>query len=84
MLLRRQDAFVGVWETIVDFTPGQEGEEAGTAVWWSKWAFSSVGVRGRKEGREIVFKYPTLEDDKIKVSGGIRKQLNKLSSLFPC
>jgi hypothetical protein len=37
-------------------------------VWWSKWAFSSVGLRGRKEGREIVFKYPTLEDDKIKVS----------------
>jgi len=76
MLLRRQDAFVGVWETVVDFVPGQEGEEAGTVVWWSKWAFSSVGVRGRKEGREIVFKYPTLEDDKIKVSVSVQAHLD--------
>lgn len=68
MLLRRQDAFVGTWETIVDFTPGRPGEEAGTVVWWSKWAFSSVGLRGVEGGREVVFKFPTLEDDKIQVS----------------
>lgn len=68
MLLRRQDAFVGTWETVVDFTPGRPGEEAGTVVWWSKWAFSSVGVRGIEGGREVVFKFPTLEDDKIQVS----------------
>jgi hypothetical protein len=68
MLFRRQDAFVGTWETIVDFTPGRPGEEAGTVVWWSKWAFSSIGVRGIEGGREVVFKFPTLEDDKIQVS----------------
>jgi hypothetical protein len=68
MLLRRQDAFVGTWETIVDFAPGRPGEEAGTVVWWSKWAFSSVGLRGTERGREVVFKFPTLEDDKIQVS----------------
>lgn len=42
MLLRRQDAFEGVWQTQLDFEPSAARESAGTAVWWSKWAFASV------------------------------------------
>jgi len=72
MLLRRQDALAGVWETTVNFEPGCQGEEAGTTVWWSKWAFASAGIRGKNGDdnqvqREIVFKRFTLENDDIKV-----------------
>jgi hypothetical protein len=72
MLLRRQDAFEGVWHTQLDFEPSIAGEEAGTTVWWSKWAFASVGLRGKGQDqevkREIVFKYTMLEDDDVHVS----------------
>ncbi|KAJ9099309.1 hypothetical protein QFC21_004190 [Naganishia friedmannii] len=68
MLLRRQDTFEGVWHTQLDFEPSIAGEEAGTTVWWSKWAFASVGLRGKGEDpvrREIVFKYTMLENDDV-------------------
>lgn len=71
MLLRRQDTFEGVWHTQLDFEPSIAGEEAGTTVWWSKWAFASVGLRGKGEdpvAREIVFKYTMLENDDVHVS----------------
>lgn len=71
MLLRRQDAFEGVWQTELDFAPSAAGEEAGTTVWWSKWAFASVGLRGTGEegnvGREVLFRYTVLEDDDVHV-----------------
>jgi hypothetical protein len=57
MLLRRQDAFEGVWHTQLDFEPSAARESAGTAVWWSKWAFASVERKLYK-----VLRHPILPD----------------------
>ncbi|GFZ51537.1 hypothetical protein JCM24511_09304 [Saitozyma sp. JCM 24511] len=48
MLLQKQTSFRGTWDVQLDYTPERAGEEAGTTVWWSKWCFASVGIRGVK------------------------------------
>jgi hypothetical protein len=73
MLLRKQTAFDGVWEVTLDYQPCASGHEAGTTVWWSKWAFASAGIRGVKSQRdakverEMVFRFPEPEGDEFKV-----------------
>jgi hypothetical protein len=73
MLLQKQTAFEGVWEVTLDYRPCASGHEAGTTVWWSKWAFASVGIRGvesqvdAKVEREMVFRFPEPEGDEFKV-----------------
>jgi hypothetical protein len=66
LVLQKQVAFEGVWQATVDFAPGP-GEEAGTTVFWSKWSCASLGVRGTKNGREMVFRYPNPDGDDFKV-----------------
>jgi hypothetical protein len=67
MILRKQVQFSLDWSTELDFTPSRPEQEAGTTVWWSKWAYSSLGVRGVKQGegvvgRELVFRTPNPND----------------------
>jgi hypothetical protein len=73
MLLQKQTAFQGVWDVTLDYQPCAPGHEAGTTVWWSKWAFASVGIRGVKSQgdtkmeRGMVFRFPEPEGDEFKV-----------------
>jgi beta-xylosidase len=62
MLLQKQTSFNVDWETQVEFAPTKPGQEAGTAVWISKSAHASVGVRGVTGGKvEMVFRTPNPE-----------------------
>jgi beta-xylosidase len=49
-LFRKQTAFKGTWTTEIDFDPDYPGEEAGTTVYWSKYAFMAAGLRKSDEG----------------------------------
>jgi len=49
------------------------GEEAGVVVWWSKYAYGSVGIRGmgegrRADGKELVFRASNPDKDEENVS----------------
>jgi hypothetical protein len=76
MLLRKQTCFEGQWALTLDFEPKREGEEAGVAIWWSKWSYVSLGVQlragsGEETGeRELVFRHsdPKTEDPVFEVS----------------
>ncbi|RSH95494.1 hypothetical protein EHS25_000586 [Saitozyma podzolica] len=52
MLLQKQTSFRGTWDVRLEYLPEREGEEAGTTVWWSKWCFASVGIRGVQRKRQ--------------------------------
>lgn len=49
-LFRKQTAFTGTWTTEIDFVPHYPGEEAGTTVYWSKYAFMAAGLRRSEDG----------------------------------
>ena len=72
LLIQKQKAFKGLWLTDVEFQPDKAGLEAGVTVWWSRWAFASLGVRGSSLtgglGKEVVFRYPSVEPEDFKVS----------------
>lgn len=62
MFLQKQTAFTGRWEVTIDHQLPQEGHEAGTAVWWSKYAYASLSIRGGEDGqRDLVFRSPDLD-----------------------
>lgn len=79
MVLQKQTAFDGSWKTKLDFLPGPE-EEAGTTVWWSKWCYTSVGIRGREHGREIVFRHPDPDTDDFYVSSLLPMPVGRMCS----
>jgi hypothetical protein len=73
MLLIRQQSFEAKWELDLEFDPVHVDEEAGTAVWWSKWNFASLSIRGsgdrtvaegrtlrKATGRELVMRRPDI------------------------
>lgn len=66
MLLKKQTCFIGRWTVTVDFKPQRLGEEAGVAVWWSKWSYMSLGIQLNAEGtgRQLVFRHPDISTDK--------------------
>jgi hypothetical protein len=68
MLLRKQVAFKGIWSTVLDFSPAESDSEAGTTVYWSKYAFACIGIRRSEEGREVVLRWTDYQSDDIKVS----------------
>lgn len=67
MFLRKQLSFQGHWSVDVDAVP-QRGHEAGVAIWWSKYSYASVAIRGKKTGRELVYRFPNLVNDEFEVS----------------
>lgn len=75
MVLRKQTTFHGVWRATVDFDPHEQGQGAGVAIWWSKWAHALLGIRGGKGGtRELVFRYAEPDGTSFKVSGQVDLQ----------
>ncbi|GFZ46640.1 hypothetical protein JCM24511_03860 [Saitozyma sp. JCM 24511] len=69
MLLRKQTSLSGTWSTLLDFNPTTTVEEAGTAVFWSKWAFMALLVRlGKDRRKEVVLRWTDPEGDDLKVS----------------
>jgi hypothetical protein len=64
MFLQKQTAFTGRWEVTIDYQVPQEGHEAGTAVWWSKYAYASLAIKGGEDGqRYLVFRSPDPDSD---------------------
>jgi beta-xylosidase len=70
MLLQKQTEFSADWRVKVHFAPSEAGHEAGTAIWWSQFAYASIGLRKpfeEKEGLEIVSRYYDEIADEFKV-----------------
>lgn len=67
MFLQKQKSFQGTWRVTLDYPSVASGHEAGTAMWFSKWAYASLGIRGTDEGAELVFRLPK-EDVGFEVS----------------
>ncbi|TDZ18630.1 Non-reducing end alpha-L-arabinofuranosidase BoGH43A [Colletotrichum orbiculare MAFF 240422] len=64
MLLRKQTHFSMDWTVELDFHPVTVGEEAGTAIWWSQFAYASVGLRRTpKSDHEIVCRMVNEQGD---------------------
>ena len=49
ILLTRQLSFKAVSDVDLDFEPQNDGEEAGLAIWYSKWNHARIAVRGEKD-----------------------------------
>lgn len=45
MVLQKQQRHSVNWRTQLEFKPSQLGHEAGTAIWWSQFAYASIGIR---------------------------------------
>lgn len=56
MLLRKQAHFSVDWRVGLRFSPENINEEAGTAIWWSQFAYASIGIRRGESGLEIAFR----------------------------
>lgn len=69
MLLQKQPAVSVDWRVGLRFPPENEFEEAGTAVWWSQFAYASVGLRMSvsRDGQEVIFRGYTVEGDRFEV-----------------
>lgn len=50
MVLQKQTRHAVNWRTRLEFRPSQVKHEAGTAIWWSQYAYASIGIR-RVEGQ---------------------------------
>ena len=74
MLLVKQESFDAQWDLSLDFQPQHIGEEAGITVWYSKWKYASLSIRGtdhddavdpqlrKAERRELVFRRTTAKE----------------------
>jgi beta-xylosidase len=71
MLLQKQTGFSGDWRVKLNFAPTEAGHEVGTAIWWSQFAYASIGLRKPfdedKSGLEIVSRCYDETDDQFKV-----------------
>lgn len=71
MLLRKQTGFSGDWRVKFSFAPKEAGHEAGTAIWWSQFAYASIELRKpfdeSKSGLEIVSRCYNEVEDQFKV-----------------
>lgn len=68
MVLKKQTTFAGERTATVAFEPEEEGQSAGVAIWWSKWANAFFGIRGTRSGEsELVFQYAEPEGTVFKV-----------------
>ncbi|RDW87084.1 glycoside hydrolase family 43 protein [Aspergillus mulundensis] len=64
MLLQKQTEFSVDWRVGLQFSPENALEEAGTAIWWSQFAYASIGLRRAAEGGyEVRFRGYTGEGD---------------------
>ena len=70
MILKKQTHLTGVWTVELDFDPSTENEEAGTAVFWSCFAYAAIVVRKGLNGNErtVVLRWTDPDCDEYKVS----------------
>lgn len=71
MLLQKQKQHSVDWRTRLEFRPKKQGHEAGTTIWWSQYAYASIGIRRSStddEGWEIHCAAYNAEQDKFVVS----------------
>lgn len=67
MLLRKQTEFSVDWRVALRFSPENVNEEAGTAIWWSQFAYASIGIRRSDIGLEITFRGYDEHSDSFQV-----------------
>jgi len=71
MLLKKQTHLIGLWTTELDFSPSTDNEEAGTAVFWSCYAYAAIVVsKGSKDGERLVtlrWTDPDCEEYKVRL-----------------
>jgi beta-xylosidase len=70
-LFRKQTAFSGTWITELDFCPSQHGDEAGTTVYYSMYAFMAIGIRKSEHpevGRYVFLRWVDPDTSERKVS----------------
>ncbi|KAL4984736.1 glycosyl hydrolase [Aspergillus falconensis] len=67
MLLQNQPAVSVDWRVGLRLAPANALEEAGTAIWWSQFAYASIGLRmsGGGDGHELFFRGYTGEGDRF-------------------
>jgi beta-xylosidase len=71
VLFRKQTAFSGTWITELDFCPSQHGDEAGTTVYYSMYAFMAIGIRKSDHpevGRYVFLRWVDPDTSERKVS----------------
>jgi len=66
MFLRKQLSFQGKWTVQIEASP-QNRHEAGIAIWWSKFSYGKIAIRGTSEGRSLVYRFPTLDNNEFQV-----------------
>ncbi|GAB7329980.1 hypothetical protein MBLNU13_g01676t1 [Cladosporium sp. NU13] len=52
MLLQKQKQHSVDWRTQLEFAPTKPSHEAGTTIWWSQYAYASIGIRKSHTGDE--------------------------------
>ena len=68
ILLTRQLSFKATFDLDLEFNPKVEGEEAGLAIWYSKWNHARIGVKGvNDDGRVQRQVYLQRPDVKVTV-----------------
>lgn len=72
MLLRKQTSFLESFHTMLEFSPRKSGYEAGIVLWWSMYAYATIGLTAieAEDGRlvqTIVCRKPEGHAGKIKV-----------------
>ncbi|KAL2811878.1 glycosyl hydrolase [Aspergillus granulosus] len=65
MLLQKQPELSVDWRVGLRFAPTNALEEAGTAIWWSQFAYASIGLRKAEDetGYEVAYRGYTGEGD---------------------
>ncbi|GKZ30288.1 hypothetical protein AbraIFM66950_008624 [Aspergillus brasiliensis] len=54
LFLRKQTHRFCTWETRLSFNPRNQVCEAGTAVWWNYFTYSTIGIRRAADGGRVV------------------------------
>ena len=62
MFLQKQKSFRGTWQVTIDYPEIANGHEAGTAMWFSKWAYASLGLRGTETWADLVCRSPKQDE----------------------
>lgn len=73
MLLRKQTAYDQTFAARMEFTPSEPGYEAGMVLWWSQYAYSTIGItlvelHGGQRVQTVVNRTPTGQAGVFNVS----------------
>ena len=71
VLLTRQQSFKAVFDLDMEFDPQNDGEEAGLAIWYSKWNHARIAVRCEKDKDGKLVKRLLFHQPDVKVADPI-------------